>query len=86
MAARVVACSCWASRRGLVLPWGRWGIFDEGIDVTGGIGFDAGFGEKAEVAEPVDEVVLPGAQGNVVAVGEASSQSTCVSQESLPLP
>jgi hypothetical protein len=31
-------------------------------------------------------VVLPGAQGNVVAVGEASSQSTCVSQESLPLP
>lgn len=78
MAARVVACSRWASCRGLVLPWGRWGILNIGVDVAGGFGFNAGFGEEAEVAEPVDEAVLPGAQGDVVAVGEAAGLTGAV--------
>ncbi len=67
-----------AWRNGLVLPWGRGGIFDVVVDVTGGFGFDAGFGEEAEVAEPVNEAVLPGAQRNVVAVGEAAGLARAV--------
>ena len=41
----------------------------ESGDVLGGLGFDAGLLQEAEIAEPVDKAELPGAERDGVAVG-----------------
>src|SRR5262249_49849222 len=47
-------------------------------DVLGSLGFLAGFAQEAEIAEPIDEAVLPGAVGREIAVGEAAGHAAAI--------
>ena len=49
-------------------------------DVLGGLGLDAGLLEEAEVTGPVDEAKLPGSEGDVVAVGQATRHAAPIRQ------
>src|SRR5580700_10946511 len=48
--------------------------------VLRGLGFDARLLEEAEVSGPVDEAILPGSEGDVVAVGQATGHAASVRQ------
>jgi len=49
-------------------------------DILGSLGFHARFSEKAEIAEPIDEAVLPGAIRSIIAVGQAAGHVAAVGQ------
>src|SRR5580704_10624430 len=55
-------------------------LADERGCIFGGLGFDARLFEEAEVAEPVNEADLPGAERNAVAVGQAAGHMAAVGQ------
>src|SRR5262249_40381302 len=61
------------------LPGGRL-LAEKGRSIVGGLGFYARFLQETQVAKPVDEAVLPFAEGNPVAVGQAGSHPGTIAQ------
>ena len=64
----------------LIAQDGTWLTPHKSSDVPGGFGFHAGLLQEAEIAEPVDEAVLPGAKRDVVAVRQTAGHAAAVAQ------
>src|SRR5690349_13020043 len=56
------------------------GLIQERGDIPAGLWFHAWLLQEAEIAEPVDESILPGSEWRVVAVGQASGHVAAVGQ------
>jgi hypothetical protein len=54
------------------------GVRYECLHITHGASCHAGLFKKSEIAEPIDETVLPGAEGHVAPIGEPGGHASAV--------